>query len=110
MYVSTEASPLYYFYNFQLISHTTSRARPVMDAQSDIFSIDSSFVDGELNMLFTRELVTGDTNDVTLDVPRHWIWGIGPVEPESELVMQHSPTSRGVSSEMIDLLKGCSGT
>ena len=51
--------------------------------------------------MFSREIVTDDTmNDVSLDVPRFWIWATGPYV-DGEFTFHGS--TRGVSNGRIQL-------
>ena len=72
-----------------------------MDAQSDIFNISFEFLEGELLLRFSRQIITFDQSeqDVSLDVPRYWIYAIGPYVDGA--FTQHD--TRGVSNGAITL-------
>ena len=71
-----------------------------MDKDTDIFNISAEFIDGGITFAFSREMVTGDkTGDVTLDIPRHWIWAIGEYIEGSFSIH----CMRGASTSPIDL-------
>ena len=75
---------------------------PIIDTQQDIFDASTEFVDGELILRFSREMVTTDSAmDTSINVPRHWIWAIGPYDLATEQPLQHF--ERGVSPDFIVL-------
>lgn len=89
-------------------SHATQQSLPPLDTVSNIFATSGSNVDGLIDFQFSRELDTNDTlQDVTLDVPRVWIWAIGNIDGG---ILQHSATTRGLLNSGIPItLMECEG-
>ena len=73
-----------------------------MDAQQNLLDTSVEFANDELTLRFSREMVTTDSiNDVSIDIPRYWIWAIGLYDNGN--IEQHTNSTRGVSTNPISL-------
>lgn len=85
--------------------YATARAEPPIDASQDISNTSASIQDGITTINFIRPLTSMDSNDLSLNVCRYFLYAYGGsviyISGNLNIIGYHS--SRGVISEMICL-------
>ena len=83
--------------------YATTYAQPVKDAQQDIKDVSVTHADGVTTLQFTRQRVTGDSQDLPLDSPFYFLfaWN-GPISGV-EMIGYHGFTTRAASTDLVTL-------
>ena len=77
------------------------RAPPFIDASQDITISLASHMDGNTTIMFNRPRNSGDSDDISLDVCRFFLFAIGPANVDTQEVFYHGFNRRFVSPERI---------
>ena len=89
-----------------------ARAPPPIDDSQDITVLLASHTDGNTTIIFNRPRNSGDSNDISLDVCRFFLFAFGgPANFDTQEVGYHGFTRRFVSPERICIptFAECSG-
>ncbi len=84
-----------------------SRTRPPIDPSQDITAASAELMDGTTTIRFTRPRASTDTNDISLDQCRFflWAWGGSVTNGDPTTIGQH--TSRGIFPNMVCIPDNC---
>ena len=85
--------------------YATARAEPPIDASQDISNISASIQDGVTTINFVRPLASTDSDDLSLDVCRFFLYAYSGsvIYGNPNVISYHGFTNRGATSEMICL-------
>ena len=101
------------YYNIYIYTHcrfAVVRAPPPVDASQDITGASASRMDGVTTVTFTRPRNSGDSNDISLDVCRFFLFAFGPATVATGAIFYHG-SNRFISPDRICIptFAECSG-
>ena len=85
--------------------YATTYAQPSKDAQQDITDVTVTQAGGVTTLRFTRKRVTGDTNDLALDSPFHFLFAWNGVVTGVEMIGYHGAATR-IASDLFTFPTG----
>ena len=98
--------------SYRTYRFASARAPPSIDASQDITVSLASHMDGNTTVIFNRPRNSGDSNDISLDACRFFLFAFGgPANIDTQEVAYHGFNRRFVSPERICLptFAQCSG-
>ena len=87
--------------SYRTYRFASARAPPSIDVSQDITVSLASHMDGNTTIIFNRPRNSGDSNDISLDVCRFFLFAFGPANFDTQEVFYHDFNRRFVSPERI---------